>query len=123
MPTLEEICSCAVQGVDLIFYGDSIFWEYNGDNLNGPVTKLDLQRRAIFQGVFKSYSFKIMALPGAALIMVVPQRQGRALLSALLTRCSCLYVATANLTGPILQCHENCHMNACSGHLRFLSEA
>ena len=55
-----------MQGVDLIFYGDSIFWEYNGDNLNGPVTKADLQRKAIFQGVFKNYSYKIMALPGAA---------------------------------------------------------
>ena len=55
-----------MQGVDLIFYGDSILWEYNGDNLNGPVTKADLQRRSIFQTVFKSYNYRIMALPGAA---------------------------------------------------------
>ena len=55
-----------MQGVDIIFYGDSIFWEFNGDNLNGPPTKADLARRAIFENTFKEYSYEIMAIPGAA---------------------------------------------------------
>lgn len=53
--------------MDIIFYGDSIFWEFKGDNLITAPTKEDLQRRAIFEQAFKDYSYEIMAIPGTCL--------------------------------------------------------
>ena len=53
--------------MDIIFYGDSIFWEFKGDNLITAPTEEDLQRRAIFEQTFKDYSYEIMAIPGTCL--------------------------------------------------------
>ena len=59
-----------LQGVELIFYGDSIFWELMGVNLHSAPTKSDLERGAVFENAFKSYSYEIMAIPGAALLCI-----------------------------------------------------
>ena len=50
--------------MDIIFYGDSIFWEFKGSNLITAPTKEDLQRRAILEQTFQDYSYEIMAIPG-----------------------------------------------------------
>ena len=49
-----EACLRALhlQGAEIIFYGDSIFWEYTGENLNGAPTKADLARKAILDKDF-----------------------------------------------------------------------
>ena len=53
-----------LQGAEIIFYGDSIFWEYTGENLNGAPTKADLARKAILDKDFANHSYEVAAIPG-----------------------------------------------------------
>ncbi len=53
-----------LQGVDLIFYGDSITWCFTGENPTGVVLAADRERAAVFQRHFGRYRSKIMAIPG-----------------------------------------------------------
>ena len=54
------------QGVDLIFYGDSITWLFRGDDINGPnaVGDVDRQRGDVFRRHFGQYRTAIQAIPG-----------------------------------------------------------
>ena len=59
-----------LQGAEIIFYGDSIFWEYTGENLNGAPTKADLARQAILDKDFANHSYEVAAIPGVAVILL-----------------------------------------------------
>lgn len=59
-----------LQGAEIIFYGDSIFWEYTGENLNGAPTKADLARKAILDKDFANHSYEVAAIPGVAVILL-----------------------------------------------------
>ena len=58
-----------LQGAEIIFYGDSIFWEYTGENLNGAPTKADLARKAILDKDFANHSYEVSAIPGIVVIL------------------------------------------------------
>ena len=60
-----------LQGAEIIFYGDSIFWEYTGENLNGAPTKADLARKAILDKDFANHSYEVAAIPGVAAILLL----------------------------------------------------
>ena len=60
-----------LQGAEIIFYGDSIFWEYTGENLSGAPTKADLARKAILDKDFANHSYEVSAIPGVAVILHV----------------------------------------------------